>query len=53
MRIRSFEDEAEECRRHASSFAGKPEGAFLLQLASSFDQLAGSNLDELGDRSSG
>ena len=40
MRNRSFEDEAAHCRRQAISFNHKPEGAFLLQLASSFEQLA-------------
>ena len=40
MRIRTFEDEAAECRRQAISFTNKPEAAFLLQLASSFEALA-------------
>ena len=40
MRTRSFEDEAAHCRRQAISFNDKPEAAFLLQLASSFEELA-------------
>ncbi len=40
MRIQSFHDEAEACRRTAVLFAGKPEAAFLLQIASSFEELA-------------
>jgi hypothetical protein len=47
MRIRTFEDEAENCRRQASSFAGRPEEAFLLKLASSFDELAWDNRDKM------
>lgn len=32
--------EAAECRRQAAEFAGKPEAAFLLRVASSFEELA-------------
>lgn len=41
MRIQTYQHEAEECRRQAATaFHGKPEGPFLLQLASMFDELA-------------
>ena len=40
MRIQTYQHEAEECRRQATAFQGKPEGPFLLQLASMFDELA-------------
>jgi hypothetical protein len=33
--------EAVHCRRQAQEFQGKPEAAFLLRLADSFDDLAG------------
>jgi hypothetical protein len=49
MRIRTFEDEAEECRRQASSFPGRPEATFLLQLASSFEELAADERAERDD----
>jgi hypothetical protein len=39
MRKRSFGDEAEECRRQAEQFAGRPEGPFLLRVARSFEEL--------------
>jgi hypothetical protein len=32
--------EAVHCRRQAQEFQGKPEAAFLLRLADSFDELA-------------
>jgi hypothetical protein len=41
MRPETFKTEAEECRRQAATaFTGKPEGAFLLQLAGAFEALA-------------
>ena len=41
MRIETYKIEAEECRRQAATaFDGTPEGAFLLQLATMFDELA-------------
>lgn len=36
----SLSAEAENCRRQAVDFAGKPEASFLLRLARSFDELA-------------
>jgi len=39
MRKRSFEHEAEICRRQAEQFAGRPEAPFLLRVASSFEEL--------------
>jgi hypothetical protein len=38
MRI-DFQEEAENCRRQALEFSGKPEEAFLLRVASAFDDL--------------
>jgi hypothetical protein len=38
MRI-DFQEEAEYCRRQALEFSGKPEEAFLLRVASAFDDL--------------
>jgi predicted HicB family RNase H-like nuclease len=40
MRTRSLNQAAEHCRRQSEEFQGKPEGAFLLRLARSFDELA-------------
>jgi hypothetical protein len=40
MRIQSYYEEAEACRRSAEFFFGKPEASFLLQVASSFEELA-------------
>ena len=41
MRPETFKTEAEECRRQAATaFTGKPEGAFLVQLAAAFEELA-------------
>jgi len=40
MRSQILENEAEECRRKAIDYAGKPEAQFLLRLARSFDELA-------------
>ena len=33
--------EAATCREMAREFAGRPEGAFLLRIASEFEELAG------------
>jgi hypothetical protein len=38
MRI-DFKEEAENCRRQALEYSGKPEEAFLLRIASLFDEL--------------
>ena len=38
MRI-DFQEEAENCRRQALEFSGKPEETFLLRVASAFDEL--------------
>jgi hypothetical protein len=41
MRTHTLKCEAEECRRQAATaFNDRPEGAFLLRLASTFDELA-------------
>lgn len=41
MRTDIFKSEAEECRRQAATaYHGRPEGAFLLRLATMFDELA-------------
>lgn len=41
MRTETLKSEAEKCRRQAAtSFVGKPEEPFLLQLAGMFDELA-------------
>lgn len=41
MRTNSYKSEAEECRRQATTaFDGKPEGDFLLRLATMFEELA-------------
>jgi hypothetical protein len=42
MGTSSLNDEAAQCRRQAAEFVGRPEAAFLLSVASSFDDLAGS-----------
>jgi hypothetical protein len=47
MRTQSFSDEADECRRRALKFQGRPEAAFLMKLASSFDALAQDDRGEL------
>jgi hypothetical protein len=39
MRSRSFIVEAEQCRRQAAKYAGKPEAQFLLHVARSFEDL--------------
>jgi hypothetical protein len=37
----TFKSEAEKCRHQAAkAFSGKPEGPFLLRLATIFDELA-------------
>jgi hypothetical protein len=40
MRTETLKREADKCRRKAQSYSGKPEAAFLLRLASSFEELA-------------
>jgi hypothetical protein len=35
-----FKEQAEQCRRQASEFAGRPEAPFLLSVACAFDDLA-------------
>jgi len=41
MRSETLKSEAEKCRRQAAtSFVGKPEEPFLLQLAGVFEELA-------------
>jgi hypothetical protein len=40
MRLKSMTAEAAECREKADDFADRPEGAFLLQLASAWEELA-------------
>ena len=35
-----FREQAEQCRRQANEFAGRPEAPFLLRVASAFDELA-------------
>ena len=35
-----FREQADQCRRQASEFAGKPEAPFLLSVASAFEELA-------------
>jgi hypothetical protein len=35
-----YAEEAEQCRRQAQRYQGRPEQHFLLHVASSFDQLA-------------
>jgi hypothetical protein len=41
MRTDTYKFEAEECRRQAATaYQDRPEGAFLLRLATMFDELA-------------
>ena len=40
MSANSMTYEAAQCRRQAVDFAGQPEAAFLLRVASTFDELA-------------
>jgi hypothetical protein len=40
MRIQSFIAEAENCRRQAADFVGRPERPFLLGVANAFEELA-------------
>lgn len=35
-----FKEQAENCRRQASAFTGRPEAPFLLRVANAFDELA-------------
>jgi hypothetical protein len=35
-----FKEQAENCRRQAIRYAGRPEAPFLLRVASAFDELA-------------
>ena len=35
-----FKEQAENCRRQANEFVGRPEAPFLLRVASAFDELA-------------
>jgi hypothetical protein len=35
-----FREQAENCRRQASEFAGRPEAPFLLSVANVFEELA-------------
>ena len=35
-----FKEQAENCRKQANEFAGRPEAPFLLRVASAFDELA-------------
>jgi hypothetical protein len=35
-----FKEQADNCRRQACEYAGRPEGPFLLRVASAFDELA-------------
>jgi hypothetical protein len=34
-----FKDEADNCRREAAAYRGKPEAPFLLRVARAFDEL--------------
>jgi hypothetical protein len=46
-----FKEQAENCRRQASQYAGRPEAPFLLRVASAFDELAVStNSDVIAHR---
>ena len=40
----SFEEEAEECRRKALAYVGRPEAPFLIKVAREFDRLASAEL---------
>jgi hypothetical protein len=42
MSLQEVYQEAEICRRRAAHFEDKAEGAFLLRLASAFDEIAAS-----------
>jgi len=42
--------EAEQCRRQAGRFTGKPEAPFLLRLASAFEELAHVQCQEKAER---
>jgi len=35
-----FKEQAENCRKQANEFTGRPEAPFLLRVASAFDELA-------------
>jgi len=35
-----FRDQADQCRKQACEFAGRPEAPFLLSVASAFEELA-------------
>ena len=35
-----FKEQAENCRKQAGEFAGRPEAPFLLRVATAFDELA-------------
>jgi hypothetical protein len=35
-----FKEQAENCRRQANEYVGRPEAPFLLRVASVFDELA-------------
>lgn len=35
-----FKEQAENCRKQAGEYAGRPEAPFLLRVASAFEQLA-------------
>ena len=35
-----FKEQAENCRRQANEYVGRPEAPFLLRVASAFDELA-------------
>ena len=35
-----FKEQAENCRKQANEFAGRPEAPFLLSVASAFEKLA-------------
>jgi hypothetical protein len=46
-----FKEQAENCRRQACQYVGRPEAPFLLQIASAFDELAVStNSDVIAHR---
>lgn len=34
-----FKEQADQCRKQASEFAGRPEAPFLLKVASAFEEL--------------
>jgi hypothetical protein len=39
MDLQTLHAEAEECRKNAKCYVGKPEASFLLRLAEAFEQL--------------